>query len=115
MITWRILSWVAEYTESPQRLAGTCNRYSKKAMPQLARITSNSGLFLNFKCPYQAKVMKTFEQIRSTIGSQRDCVKSFIIRGGDPAERRCSIRQVDGALPGRRYGLEPYGYFFLRQ
>ena len=32
-------------------------------MPQLARITSHSGTFLNFKCPYHAKVIKMFETV----------------------------------------------------
>src|ERR1019366_1948084 len=61
----------------PQRLAGTCRRYSKNAMPQLGRMTSSSGLLLNFKWPYHANVMKTFEQVSSTTGSQRDDVKSM--------------------------------------
>ncbi|GAB1379157.1 hypothetical protein MASR1M49_20030 [Pararhodobacter aggregans] len=43
------------------RLAGTCSRYSKKAMPQLIRMTVISGALRYFRCPYQAKVMKTFE------------------------------------------------------
>jgi len=32
-------------------------------------------LLLNFKWPYHATVMKTFEQVSSTMGSQRDSVK----------------------------------------
>src|SRR5262252_5963412 len=47
-------------------------------MLQLATITRTSGLFLNFKCPYHAKVMKTFEQVSKTTGSQRDSIKVFI-------------------------------------
>ena len=43
------------------RLAGTCNRYSKKAMPQLTRITTSSGMLLWRRWPYQAKVMNTLE------------------------------------------------------
>src|SRR5208283_5985339 len=78
MISWMIFNCDAEYTELPQRLAGTCSRYSKNAMPQLTRMTSSSGLVLNFKWPYHANVMKTFEQVSSTIGSQRDWVRSFI-------------------------------------
>ena len=45
--------------------------YSKKAMLQLARITFASGALLNFKCPYQAKVMNTFESVSSPIGRKR--------------------------------------------
>src|SRR5271168_3861908 len=49
-------------------------RYSKKAMPQLARMTSHIGALLNFgfRLPYHANVMKMFEQVSSTMGSQRD-------------------------------------------
>src|ERR1039457_2114139 len=47
-------------------------------MPQLTRMTMKSGLFLNFKCPYHANVMKTFEKVSSTMGSQRDWVRSLI-------------------------------------
>ena len=39
---------------------------------QLARITSQSGCSLNCKCPCHAKVMKTFEPVRRTMGSRRD-------------------------------------------
>src|ERR1035437_8598846 len=55
------------------------NRYSKNAMPQLARMTSQSGELLNFgfKLPYHANVMKTFEQVSNTTGNQRDEVKSM--------------------------------------
>ena len=37
-----------------------------------------SGLSLNFKWPYHAKVMKMFEHVSSTMGSQRDWISSFI-------------------------------------
>ena len=46
-------------------------------------MTSSSGLLLNFKWPYHANVMKTFEQVSSTMGSQRDWVRSFIISNRD--------------------------------
>jgi hypothetical protein len=49
-------------------LAGTAKQYSTKAMPQLATTTSHSGLSVNFKCPYQANVMKTFEISSRTMG-----------------------------------------------
>src|SRR5690242_5514176 len=78
MISWMILSCVAEYTELPHRFAGTCSTYSKNAMPQLARMTRNNGLFLNFKCPYHANVMKTFEQDNSAMGNQRVWMSVFI-------------------------------------
>jgi len=44
-------------------------------MPQLARMTINSGLPLNFRWPYHAKVMKMFEQVNKMTGSQRDSVQ----------------------------------------
>jgi hypothetical protein len=44
-------------------------QYSKKATPQLAAITTNSGVSLKRKCPYQASVMNTLEPISSKIGS----------------------------------------------
>jgi hypothetical protein len=40
-------------------------------------MTSQRGELLNFKWPYQAKVMKMFEQVSSTMGSQRDEVMSM--------------------------------------
>src|SRR3954468_8233877 len=63
------LSFAAEYTALPQRLAGTASQYSTKAIPQLASTTSASGLSLNFRWPYQAKVMKTLEANSIRIGS----------------------------------------------
>ena len=33
------------------------------AMPQLAKMAAHSGKVLNFKCPYQAMVMKRLEQV----------------------------------------------------
>ncbi len=48
------------------RLAGTCSRYSKNAMPQLAATATRSGLARRFlRCAYHANVMKTFEQTSS--------------------------------------------------
>lgn len=48
------------------RLAGTCKRYSKNAIPQLTKMTNNKGLLLKFfKRPYQAKVINKFEKKRN--------------------------------------------------
>src|SRR5882724_9363292 len=63
------------------------NRYSKNAMPQLARMTSQSGEFLNFKCPYHANVMKMFESVSNTTGSQRDEVISMTEKMNSRASR----------------------------
>src|SRR5690242_17173466 len=44
------------------RLAGTCSRYSKRAMPQLASAAIHQGLAeSSFRCAYHAKVMNTLE------------------------------------------------------
>src|SRR3954462_8293651 len=51
------------------RFAGTAKQYSTNAMPQLTITTSQSGLSVNFRCPYQAKVMNTFEIRSSPMGS----------------------------------------------
>ena len=48
-------------------MAGTWKQYSKNAMPQLTTTTFHSGCCSYFKCPYQAMVMKIFEQIRRKI------------------------------------------------
>ena len=50
------------------RLAGTARQYSKNAMPQLIGITIHSDVPGNLSCPYQAKVMNTFESSSSAIG-----------------------------------------------
>lgn len=52
------------------RLAGTCSAYSGSAISQLTAITVSSGAALNFRWPYQAKVMNTFEANSSAIGSR---------------------------------------------
>src|ERR1700722_10390899 len=45
------------------RFAGTCSRYSNRAMPQLTSAAMTHGrVFSSFRCPYQAKVMKTFDR-----------------------------------------------------
>ena len=51
------------------RFAGTANQYSRKAMPQLTRTAPQSGAALNLRCPYQAKVMNTFEATGRAIGA----------------------------------------------
>ena len=58
------LSWTGEKRSAPMRLAGTWKQYSKKAMPQLTRMTFHSASWRNFRWPYQAKVMKMLEKMR---------------------------------------------------
>ena len=77
--SWMILSCTVEYVPLPQRLAGTIIIYSKNAMPQLAKIATHNGVLLNFKCPYHANVIKTFEPVNSTIGNHADCRGSTLI------------------------------------
>src|ERR1700682_6810779 len=62
-----VLSCAALNSYEPMRLPGTWKQYSKKAMPQLARMTFQSASLRYFKWPYQAKVMKMFEMVRRRI------------------------------------------------
>jgi len=65
-ISWMVFSWnPLRPSCAPRRLAGTIKQYSKKAMPQLIRITFQSAVPWCFKCPYQAKVMKVLEITKS--------------------------------------------------
>src|SRR5215210_4938643 len=41
----------------------------EKAMPQLTRTAPQSGVALNLRCPYQAKVMNTFDATSRGIGA----------------------------------------------
>lgn len=45
--------------------------YSNSAMPQLTAIAVVSGALLYFRWPYQAKVMKMFENSSRTMGAMR--------------------------------------------
>jgi hypothetical protein len=48
------------------RLAGTCSRYSKSAIPQLTRAAIHHGLACRcLRWPYQANVMKRFDKASS--------------------------------------------------
>src|SRR5712691_7225633 len=49
------------------RFAGTWKQYSKKAIPQLARMTFQSASLRNFKWPYHAKVMKILDTMSNRI------------------------------------------------
>src|ERR1700761_9673879 len=78
MHSCRTLSCGTDHSEEPMRLAGTWKMYSKRAMPQLARITIHSGWSLNFRCPYQARFMKVLEMVSRRIvfirpRAYRDC------------------------------------------
>ena len=71
MTSWMTLSCISEngppLPVKPMRLAGIWQEYSKSAMPHDKRMTANSGQWVvtfiscNFKCPYQANVMKMLD------------------------------------------------------
>src|SRR6478609_1952019 len=86
------------------RLAGTCSRYSNRAIPQLAKAATIHGRPLRLRrWAYQAKVMNTFERtsrptVRRMTFMQRgtwDVGRGTSNRGerfggsGLPAHRRC--------------------------
>src|SRR4029077_876599 len=65
--SWMVLSCAVENSYEPMRFAGTWKQYSKKAMPQLARMTFHSASLRYLRWPYQANVMKMFEMVSSKI------------------------------------------------
>ena len=83
-------------TVKPMRFAGTCTRYSKKAMPQLMMAATNQGFDSRLRrWPYQANVMKTLDAIRRATGVRRDSVKEAM-RIRDCA-RECPSQQIGRA------------------
>src|SRR4051794_27040541 len=69
--SWITFNWTRlkgpPFSANPIRLAGTWKQYSKKASPQLNNtITHNASwwpfLPKNFRCPYQAIVIKAFDK-----------------------------------------------------
>src|SRR5258708_33677213 len=51
---------------NPMRLAGTCSRYSKRAMPQLTSAARYQGVEVRyFRWPYHANVMNRFDAASS--------------------------------------------------
>src|SRR5450432_3514314 len=85
------------------RLAGTWKQYSKKAMPQLARITFQSASLRYFRCPYHAKVMKIFETVSRRI--VRTVVESSFVEFNSCKAcgkyRFSGIRSICGAARGK--------------
>src|SRR3569832_679546 len=66
--SWMIFNWATDMPAcwNPIRLAGTCNRYSNKALPQLTLAATYQGAVARFfRCPYHAMVMKTLDAISS--------------------------------------------------
>src|ERR1700758_3743752 len=66
------------------RLAGTCSRYSKRAMPQLTMATTYHGepVLKNFRWPYQAAVMKTFEATSSRMVCNDSGIRFSVFMSG---------------------------------
>src|SRR5262245_18810195 len=67
------------------RFAGTCRRYSKSAMPQLASAAIHHGQAARFfRCAYQAKVMNTFEATSSAADTKtgETCINRSLRRPG---------------------------------
>src|SRR5436305_7270311 len=95
------------------RLAGTCSRYSKSAIPQLANAATYHGRDDKLRrWAYQANVMKTFEAMRrqtvTTIvrieadgNASAPAGRGKAIRGWQSPSRRQSATQVP---LGRRQG-----------
>src|SRR5438105_11712578 len=89
------------------RLAGTCSRYSNRAMPQLTSAAIHHGLAeSSFKWAYQAKIMNTFEPI--SIKPQSAALENCIRRSFQLFARR--TRRGDRA-PARVRGFRPQALF----
>src|SRR3982750_4648763 len=62
-----IFSCASDSAVKPIRFAGTCSRYSNSAMPHETSAASHHGQVCTWRrCPYQAKVMNTFDAARSS-------------------------------------------------
>src|SRR5678816_1833534 len=90
-----ILSCASDSAVNPMRLAGTCNRYSKSAMPHDTSAANHHGLPERFfRCPYHAKVMKRFDSVSSTAHARAGCCANaadvFIAEAEEAAEYRRS-------------------------
>src|SRR5688572_24762184 len=64
-------------------------------MPQLARMTANSGEDLYLRCPYQAKVMKMLEPSSRTMGSRRSS-RGGMARAGSSGATVCGLNAHRG-------------------
>src|SRR5579863_10596200 len=96
------------------RLPGTCSRYSKKAMPQLASAARYQGRSARFfRCAYQANVMKTFEPMRSSVAEKNGftgvipgCARPSLAGDFERAQlgARARVVRVHDAVPAARAG-----------
>src|SRR5690349_11116814 len=85
------------------RLAGTAIQYSTSAMAQLAITAIHIGAAGNFRCPYQAVVMKRLEptnrRIGSTTGDRSGMGNSGLVRAGITTKLCHEMRRL--AMPVR--------------
>src|SRR5690242_13005357 len=93
------------------RLAGTCSRYSKSAIPQLTSAATYHGLARRFlRCAYQANVMNTFEHVSSTIVVSAILIGEDVTKAAAPERRIAAApwhRPPSGTSVGRRIRASP--------
>src|SRR6185312_16585534 len=92
------------------RFAGTCSKYSNRAIPQLASAATYQGRPERFfRCAYQANVMKMFDPISSSdVGTTAGMPSSWRSRKSavhpERAQRRKggSVSAMHDAVPATR-------------
>src|SRR5512140_335575 len=85
------------------RLAGTCSRYSKSAMPQLAiAATHHTRSFRLRRCAYQANVMKTLEAMRRSVVCATTGSDAIVLRFGRRVEQLDALVGDAGEEVARR-------------
>src|SRR6185369_11883634 len=105
MISCMILSWPTDRPawRKPIRFAGTWNRYSASAMPQLTSAATYHGAVARFfRWPYQASVMKTFEAISSRMVCNENGTEESVLMGklsdADPGWAGLDLVHADAYL-----------------
>src|SRR6059058_6153062 len=89
------------------RLPGTCSRYSKNAIPQLATAARYQGRSARFlRCAYQANVMKTLEATSSSVADRTGLIIQLSAHDLEGLEgaHRARVALVHDALPAARPG-----------
>src|SRR5262252_8470655 len=76
------------------RLAGTWKQYSTEAISQLTTIAFHSGDSRNFRCPYQANVINTFEIVRRIMVRMAEHLARNDTVRTTAYHRQCSKRAV---------------------
>src|ERR1700739_3954327 len=89
------------------RVPGTCSRYSKNAIPQLATAATYQGRPARFlRCAYQAKVMNTFEATSNSVAERTGLIfqlSACDLEGPERAQR-ARVSLVHDAAPAARPG-----------